>query len=41
MENCQISKKEAATIVNLFLEKFLKRLLRVIGLKFADFVLFL
>jgi len=40
-DECRISKKEAASIIIYFLEKFLKRLQGVIGLKFGDYVIFL
>ena len=38
---CQISKKEAAAVVDLFLMKWPMRLQRVTGLKFGDCVLFM
>ena len=38
---CQISKKEAAAIVDLFFNKISTRLQRVTGLKSADCVLFM
>ena len=37
---CQITKKEAAAIVDIFLIKSQRRLLRVIGLKSGDYALF-
>ena len=41
-DECQISKKEAATIVDLFFDEMAQqRLQRVTGLKSADYALFL
>ena len=39
MEECRLSRNEAATVVDLFLKICLKRLQGVTGLKFADCVL--